>query len=145
MTISQLLLGDDTLSDSADNPIITDRYAKTPNSLGLIRFTNKAPWFDWFVTAKLTGPMDLPRVISDPANGALLENRLERSDWFFNIDLGFSKTFELSNGKLTGSLGIRNLLDDFQNDLETGAFRDSDYVAGPAFPRSFYTGFKYEF
>jgi outer membrane receptor for ferrienterochelin and colicins len=142
---SQLLLGDDTFSDPADNPILSDRYTKTPNSLGLIRFTHEALWFDWFITAKLTGPMDVPRVISDPANGNLLENRLEKSDWFFNVDLGFSKIFELSNGKLTGSLGVRNLLDDFQNDLETGAFRDSDYVAGPAFPRSFYAGFKYEF
>ena len=49
------------------------------------------------------------------------------------------------SGRGTARDRIRNLLDDFQNDLETGAFRDSDYVAGPAFPRSFYTGFKYEF
>ena len=113
--------------------------------MGLIRFTHDAPWFDWFVTAKLTGPIDLPRIISNPANGDFRENRLERTDWFFNLDLGLAKTFELSSGDLTATLGLRNLLDDYQDDLETGAFRDSDYVAGPAFPRSFYAGLKYEF
>ena len=141
----QLLLGDDSFSDPADNPIFSNRYARTPESLGLIRFTHDAPWFDWFVTAKLTGPMDLPRIISNPANGDFRENRLERTDWFFNLDLGMAKTFELSSGDLTATLGVRNLLDDYQDDLETGTFRDSDYVAGPAFPRSFYAGLKYEF
>jgi outer membrane receptor for ferrienterochelin and colicins len=141
----QLLLGDDSLSDLAENPIFSDRYARTPESLGLIRFTHEAPWFDWFVTAKLTGPMDIPRIVSDPVNGDLVGNRLERSDWFFNVDLGLSKTFELSTGDLTATLGARNLLDDFQDELETGAFRDSGYVIGPAFPRSFYAGLKYEF
>lgn len=48
-------------------------------------------------------------------------------------------------GDLTPTVGVRNLLGDFQDELETGAFLDSGYVTGPAFPRSFYAGLKYDF
>jgi hypothetical protein len=48
-------------------------------------------------------------------------------------------------GGLTATLGVRNLLDDFQDELETGAFLDSGYVTGPDFPRSFYAGLKNDF
>jgi outer membrane receptor for ferrienterochelin and colicins len=48
-------------------------------------------------------------------------------------------------GDLTATLGVRNLLDDFQDELETGAFRESGYATGPAFRRSLYAGLKYEF
>jgi len=141
----QLVLGDPTGADPADNPIFSGNYVRTPESLGLLRFSHEGSWFDSFVTAKVTGPMDVPRIVSDPGTGALIGNRLERSPWFFNIDVGISRDFEVPGGELTASLGVKNLLDDFQDDLEVGVFRDSDYIYGPAFPRTFYTGLRYSF
>ncbi len=89
--------------------------------------------------------MNVPRISSDPATGDLIGNKMERSPWFFNIDVGISRKFEMTDGDLTVSVGVKNLFDEFQNDLETGVFRDSDYVYGPAFSRTFYAGLRYDF
>jgi len=141
----QLILGDDSFSDPIDNPVFSSSYTRVPDSLGLLRFSYDTPWFDLFVTGKLTGPMDIPRILSDSANGDPRGNRMQRSDWSFNVDVGISREFELRGGSLTASLGVQNLLDDFQNDLDQGVFRDASYVYGPAFPRTIFAGLKYEF
>ena len=143
---NQLLLGDDTFADLDDNPIFSRRFARTPRQLGLIRYTREWPWFDTFLAAKFTGPMLVPHVVSDVNNGDLIENRLRRTPWFVNLDVGASKTFDIQeNQSLTVSVGIRNLLDDYQSDLERGPFRDADYTYGPAFPRTFHAGLRWEF
>jgi outer membrane receptor for ferrienterochelin and colicins len=117
-----------------------------PESLGQIRFTHNGRWFDTFVNLKITGPMDIPRINVDPATGDTTSNELRESPWFFNMDVGFRKTFELKNANLlTLDLGVRNLFNDFQDDLQEGAFRDADYIYGPAFPRTIYAGLSYEF
>lgn len=143
---TELLLGDDTFSDPADNPIFSRRFPRTPRHLGLLRFTHEGPWFDSFIAAKLTGPMLVPHVVSDVNTGDVIENRLRETPWFFNLDVGISKSFDIrENDTLTVSLGIRNLLDDYQGDLERGPFRDADYVYGPAFPRTYHAGVRWEF
>lgn len=141
----QLLLGDDTFADPVDNPIFSGRYPRTPESPGLFKFFHEGEWFDSFIACKVTGPMDVPHVVT-AANGTLAGNRLQRSPWFFNLDVGISKEVALKGGQaLTLSLGVKNLLNDFQDDLERGAFRDAGYVYGPAFPRTVHTGLKWEF
>jgi outer membrane receptor for ferrienterochelin and colicins len=143
---AQLLLGDDTFADPADNPIFSRRFTRTPRHLGQLKYTHEGAWFDSFIAAKLTGPMLVPRVVSDTTTGDQIENRLRETPWFFNLDVGISKTLEIrENDRLTVSVGIRNLLDDYQRDLERGPFRDADYVYGPAFPRTFHAGVRWEF
>jgi outer membrane receptor for ferrienterochelin and colicins len=141
---NQLVLGDDTFADPADNPIFSSRYPRTPEHLGLIKFFHEGEWFDTFVACKLTGPMDLPHVVTGPG-GALVGNRLEESPWFFNVDVGFSKEMPSAADTLTLSIGVKNLFNDFQDDIDRGAFRDADYIYGPAFPRTVYAGAKWEF
>ena len=142
---TQLILGDDTFADPIDNPIFSSRYTRTPDSLGLMRFFYTGEHFDAFLGAKITGPMEIPHIVSD-VSGTLVGNRLERSPWFFNLDVGISKKFELGGTyTLTVNAGIKNLLDDFQDDLEVGAFRDASYTYGPAFPRTYHIGAKWEF
>jgi len=143
---AELLLGDDSFADPDNNPIFSRRFPRTPRHLGLLRFTHEGPWFDSFIAAKLTGPMLVPHVVSDTNTGDLVENRMRETPWFFNLDVGISKSFDIrENDTLTVSLGIRNLLDDTQSDLERGPFRDADYVYGPAFPRTFHAGVRWEF
>lgn len=141
----QLLLGDPGLADPADNPVFSDRFPRTPNHLGMIRYVHEWPWFETFIGTRMTGPMDIPHVVTD-SNGDLVGNRLQESPWFFNVDVGISKTIDLAGGdRLTLSLGIRNLLNEFQQDLERGPFRDALYVYGPAFPRTVHAGIRWEF
>jgi outer membrane receptor for ferrienterochelin and colicins len=61
------------------------------------------------------------------------------------------------NGKLSKTLnpggnysidlfvGVFNMLDSFQGDLDLGMDRDAGYVYGPSKPRSFYAGFETSF
>tara|TARA_B100001057_G_scaffold273032_1_gene273345 strand:- start:657 stop:2828 length:2172 start_codon:yes stop_codon:yes gene_type:complete len=132
--------------DPIDNLIQSSRYTRVPESLGQLRFTHRGEWFDTFVNCKLTGPMDIPRINVDPASGDTTSNELTESPWFFNVDICFRKEFEMPNSNiLTLDLGVRNLLNDFQDDLEEGAFRDADYIYGSAFPRAVYAGLSYKF
>ena len=38
------------------------------------------------------------------------------------------------------SLGVKNLTNSYQNDFDTGKYRDSNFVYGPSVPRTFYFG-----
>ncbi len=90
-----------------------------------------------FAALKTTGPMD---VVNNNSG------TLRRTPVFHVVDLGFTRHFSLPGGRhLDWSLGVKNLFDERQRDLESGAGRDSDYVYGPRFARSFYTQVRHEF
>lgn len=59
---------------------------------------------------------------------------------FFVLDLGIAQTFEqvLGNADLTVSLGIDNLFDERQKDLQNTEERDPTYLYGPTTPRTYY-------
>jgi outer membrane receptor for ferrienterochelin and colicins len=89
--------------------------------------------------------MDVPHIVSDD-DGNLVGNRLVSTPWFFNLDVGISREIDLGHAQtLTLTAGIKNLLDDFQSDLERGPFRDAGYVYGPAFPRTYHMGARWSF
>ena len=126
------------LDDGAGTVLTTRDYLKTPRLTAIAQ----AVWspidgHDLFAALKFTGPMDV------------LNNRtatINRSESFHVVDLGYTRHFELGGGRhLDWSIGVKNLFDERQRDLEVGAARDSDYVYGPRFARSFYTQLRYEF
>jgi len=142
---NQLVLGDDSFSDPLDNPIFSNRYLRTPESLGLLRFFYTGERFDAVIGAKITGPMHVPHIVSD-APRDLVGNRLLETPWFFNLDVGISREIDMGDEQtLTLTAGIKNLLDAYQDDLERGAFRDATYVYGPAFPRTYDVGARWSF
>ena len=66
---------------------------------------------------------------------------IEDTPDFFVVDFGISKSFALrDNMEFTLRVGLNNIFDEYQDDLEVGAARDSDYVYGPRYPRSFIIG-----
>ena len=104
-----------------------------------------AGWAEFFLAGRLTGPMLVPHIVTDNA-GAQVRNELNRTRSFFTLDIGMTKRFQLEAGRvLTASLGVKNLFDDFQDDLDRGPFHDSTYIYGPRHPRMIYVGLKYEF
>ena len=63
------------------------------------------------------------------------------SFWDFGCKLGY--TFAL--GKLLSlelNVGVKNIFDSYQNDIDTGAGRDSSYIYGPSLPRTYFFGVK---
>ncbi len=128
---------DDT-PDGGTTVITTRNYLKTPNWGGVLQAVwTPVPELNVFLGAKYTGRMD----VLNNNTGTL--NRITD---FWVLDLGLTRHFELRTGRhIDVSLGVRNLLDQRQKDLESGPDRDSDYVYGPRFARAFYLAAKYEF
>ena len=86
----------------------------------------------------LTGPMYVPHYA-----GYIAADRLEHTPWFavWNANIGY----RVALGKTTylnPFVGVVNILDHFQSDLDRGASRDSGYFYGPRTPRSFFGGVK---
>jgi outer membrane receptor for ferrienterochelin and colicins len=127
---------DDT-PDGGATVIATRNYLKTPAWSGVAQavWTPFAP-LDVFAGLKYTGPMDV------------LNNNtgtLNRSPDFWVADIGFVWHASIAGRHVDFSAGVKNIFDERQRDLETGANRDSDYVHGPRFARSVYCGVKVEF
>ncbi len=113
----------------------TTRFLRTPNVYGYSTF-NWSPIesFSTDITATYTGEMIVPKVIS--SNGRI---DLGRSNPFIDTNLKFSYHFDLkANLKLEFALGIQNIFNAYQNDFAEGAQRDSDYIYGPARPRTYF-------
>ena len=66
---------------------------------------------------------------------------------FFEWDAKVSYEIHLYSNKtshtpytLEIALGVKNLLDHFQRDIDQGMDRDAAYIYGPAIPRSYFFG-----
>jgi len=130
------IIFDDTASGGT-TVIATRRYLKTPDWSAVAQ----AAWapnenFEAFAGLKYTGRMQALNNTTGTLN---------RTPDFWVVDLGFKHHFWLGRRHIDLSVGIRNLFDDRQRDLEFGANRDSDYVYGPRFARSFYASLRWEF
>lgn len=118
--------------------VFSDRYNKSPDWSGVFQLSYDNPdLVDAFFALKWTGPME----VASNTNSSI-----ENSSDFFVLNLGLSRTFALSNDvDMTLQVGVNNLLDQYQDDLESGAGRDNDYVYGPRYPRSFTVGARFDF
>ena len=127
----------DNTPDGGSTVIATRDYLEIPNWTGLAQAVwSPSERFDAFLGLKYAGALD-----------ALNNNAgtLNRTRDFWVVDLGFTRHFQIGTRHLDLSLGAKNLFDQRQRDLEAGANRDSDYVYGPRFARSFYASLRYEF
>lgn len=115
-------------------------FDRTPDRYGVVAFTWNASWCKIFLGGKYTGSMEVPHYAGD-----ITTDRLENSPSFFTVDLNVSKDFKIGDSELTVTAGVKNLFNDYQDDLDTGPDRDAGYVYGPRFPRRFHIGCKYRF
>jgi outer membrane receptor for ferrienterochelin and colicins len=145
-TIQNALFREDQVLFEADGTVpgeedvVLQEFARTPNVYGFLN-TNWTPSdaFKIDVTGSYTGPMVVPRVVSDSGFIDLVD-----SDSFFDITTKLTYHFDLKETfhvELSG--GVQNIFNSFQDDFDTGALRDSDYVYGPNRPRTFFVGFKF--
>ena len=66
--------------------------------------------------------------------------------WFYFVDLDLDKNGVM--GAYTEisrefNIGIQNIFNSFQKDLDKGEFRDAGYFYGPTRPRTFFVGLKF--
>lgn len=128
--------------DEPEPDFNSEDFFRTPELYGHFRLD----WHifkNWELIADLnyTGSMKIPHFA-----GYIEEDILEESDPFMVINLHINKKIGFNNGSvITLIASVLNVLDDFQEDLDKGIFRDAGYVYGPRLPRTFRIGIKYNF
>ena len=131
-------------SDEPDPDFGSRDFFRTPDRYGVFRLSWRDPRFvDVFFGAKYTGKMIVPHYA-----GYIEEDRLDTSNTFLTLDASVSKSVPFGNGKDTAlvfTLGMKNITDEYQEDLDHGPDRDAGYVYGPRFPRSVYANIRFEF
>ena len=125
---------------AGEQDIIVDEFIRVPNLYGYLNATwLPSKKFNIDLTGTYTGEMIVPLVVSD--TGFLALNEV---DPFFDLNvkleshIDFSEEFMIT---LTG--GVKNIFNSYQNDFDSGPTRDSDYVYGPALPRTLFVGVKF--
>lgn len=134
----QILFESDGTPGESD--VIVDKFIRNPNFYGYLN----ASWipnkkFNVDLTGTYTGSMTVPRVISD--NGFLQLNKVND---FFDLNLKSEYHIDFNENFMTTiSAGIKNVFNAYQDDFDSGATRDSDYIYGPNAPRTFFIGIKF--
>lgn len=106
---------------------------------------------DWSLSGIYTGKMYVPHFAPDmseiPADytySYITKDVLEHTPAFFDLNAKLGYTFVLDDHmKLQVNAGVQNILNQFQQDLDKGAYRDSGYFYGPTSPRTFFIGVKF--
>ena len=117
-------------------------FIKTPNHYGYSTIT-LMPNNNFNSTFSLvyTGRMDMIHL-----GGSVdqISDEYFRTKQFYNIVIKSSYIINLDNdNNIELSAGVKNILNDYQNDFDTFKNRDSNFIYGPSMPRTFFIGFKY--
>ncbi len=113
-------------------------YLRTPNNYGYFAF-NADPLKNFSVSLNgtYTGSMKI-EYYGDDTNGKILDTQDFfdvglKGEYFFRFDKGFD---------LGISCGIKNILNSYQDDFDSGINRDPAYIYGPSLPQSIYFGIR---
>jgi len=135
----QILFEPEAGSAAEETTVSVNEFTRNPNLYGYLT-TNWTPNDHWAfdITGVYTGSMIVPRVVS--ASGFL---DLVDTNPFMEVNLKTSYHFEVRESfHLELSGGVQNLFNSYQDDFDVGPTRDSDYIYGPARPRTFFVGLK---
>lgn len=124
---------------SADIPGIRE-YLRTPETYGYytLAFMPDDRWnVSW--SGVLTGAMNVPHFGGAPGvdGDRMVVSPVFRSD---NVRASFSSNW--GSVKLNFFGGVKNVFDQYQDDFDIGKNRDSNFVYGPALPRSYFFGIR---
>jgi len=119
-----------------------DRFIETPRWSGVAQLNyHNADFVDVFLGVVYTGPM----IAVNEEDGFLNRD----TDSFFVVDFSVKRHIALGHSgdapHLDLTFGVRNLLDERQDDLTSGPGRDAGYFYGPRFPRSYFMSATYHF
>lgn len=121
---------------------VTREFLRTPELYGTLQATiDVAARTTLGVGARYTGPMKAAH-----AAGFIAEDRIETTPSFVVLDTRVAHTFSIGGSMpLEIAVGVKNLTDAYQDDLDQGPDRDAAYVYGPRLPRQFYTSLRLDF
>lgn len=117
-------------------------FTRTPNTYG---FANLSITPNNKINANInylyTGEMLVPHFAGAPNQ---LVDEIITSQPYSELNLKLGYTIRPANLQTAFELygGVRNLFNSFQDEFDVGKNRDSNFVFGPALPRTFYVGIK---
>lgn len=121
----------------------TREYLKTPNNYGYytVTFTPDGA-FNCSLSGIYTGRMKVLHAAG--ANELINSDEFVITDPFLETSVKTSYTFNWQHVDSSIELfaGIKNILNQYQSDFDSGKNRDSNYIYGPAMPRTIYLGLK---
>ena len=118
------------------------RFLRTPNEYGFATLSFMPnDRFNTTLNYVFTGPMTIAHFAGAPEQ---LVDEYVKSPAFSEVGIKSSYTFNLDriNSGIEIFGGVKNIFDSFQDDFDTGKNRDSNYVYGPAMPRTFFVGLR---
>ena len=122
----------------SEDPAITPhrRMFRTPDTYGYAILTyNPLQRLSISADLKYTGRMLVQHVEPD-------WERETQAFWELGAKAGYN--FRLSQSvNMEINVGVKNILDQFQDDLDVGMNRDAGYIYGPVFPRTYFFGVKF--
>ena len=117
------------------------KFFRTPDNYGFLTFDyTPTAQLGISTTANYTGKMLVPYfgpTIAHPEEG-----ELRVSESFFDWGAKLRYEFELKSATLQVFGGVKNILNSYQHDFDSGADRDPGYMYGPGLPRTVYFGIK---
>ena len=119
----------------------TNQYLRTPSNYGYSTITY-TPSNTWKTTLNVvhTGSMLVPHFAGAPEQD--IDELITTNNF---LDLGVRNSYTLrqkSDKSLELFFGIKNILNAYQNDFDTGKNRDSNYIYGPSVPRTLFAGLR---
>ena len=126
----------------SENPNLEpqNRMFRSPNHYGYLTATAYiTDDFKASVFGKYTGSMLVQHFA-----GYIAEDAEVETPSFFDIGIKLNYGFELSPSlDLDFSIGVKNVLDQFQKDLDKGNLRDAGFIYGPLYPRTYFVEIKF--
>ena len=131
-----------TAIKNADSLEAKKEFLRTPTTYGYATATYTLNQkFKTAVNLVYTGKMDILHLAS---KNNLSADAYFKSPSFFNVGIKTSYTFKLEKLKTNIEVftGIKNIFDAYQTSFDIGKERDSNFIYGPANPRTYTLGFK---
>ena len=118
----------------------TVNFLRTPNQygFGMATFT---PTKNWNINLNYvyTGTMELAHFAG--ALNQTIDEMVETSPfWELNTKIGYIVQSDNLGFDLEIYGGVKNIFNEYQDDFDIGKNRDSNYIYGPALPRTFFIG-----
>ena len=114
-------------------------FLRTPDDYGYAVLTfSPTKSFNASLSTVYTGPMLLTYF---PAEGSP-EYRTSGSFSELNIKVGYTFMLKSLDSGIEIFVGVKNITNEYQDDFDTGKYRDSNYVYGPGQPRTVYAGIR---
>jgi len=116
----------------------TDKILRTPDFYGyMTAYINPMEHLEFTLSAIYTGKMQVPHFAGGiaPDGSIVKENTLFEAPEFLELNASVSYIF-YDKPEMTVTLGVNNITNQYQDNFDRGANRDTNFIYGPLKPRT---------